>query len=90
MICDENCPKGTQCKPIANIIPDEGDTFVCLGWHGEEKPEIYKKDVFRHCFKSETTESEYDYSFEDMASVVSCFADAMLLNGPRSEKVQEE
>lgn len=74
MLCKESCPRGTNCKPISNIVSTE--TFVCIGYHGEEK-EI-AQDRFRHCFKSETTDSMYDYDEYDLKSVLTVMAEALL------------
>ncbi len=78
MICKDTCPKGTTCNPLSNVVADDESTFVCIGLHGEEK--IGNNDKFRHCFKSETTTSVFDYDEYDMKSVISVMADALLID----------
>lgn len=79
MICRKNCPKGTKCKPIANVVADDNKSFVCVGFHGEEKPD-FPSDIFRHCFFNQETDTTHDYDEYDMLSVVNVFSEALLIN----------
>lgn len=79
MICKEICPKGTQCQPLSNVVADDNSSFVCVGLHKDLKNE-YPQDRFRHCFKSETTDSMYDYDEYDLKSVVSVMSEALLVD----------
>lgn len=78
MICRDICPRKTKCKPLSNVVADDDSTFVCIGLHNEEK--IDNNDKFRHCFKSETTDSTFDYDEYDLKSVISTMADALLID----------
>jgi hypothetical protein len=75
MICSENCPRGSKCEPISNIVSPE--SFVCIGYHNEEKE--YPQDKFRHCFKNTMTNSMYDYDEYDLKSVMAVMAEALLV-----------
>ncbi len=79
MLCNKSCPKGLKCKPLSNVIADDNSSLVCVGLHQEVKTD-YPKDRFRHCFKSETTDSVYDYDQYDMKSVLSVMSEALLLD----------
>ncbi len=74
MLSNKKCLRGTKCKPISNISSDSND-FVCIGFHG-----IDKHDKFRHCFKTETTDSIYDYDNYDLISVISVMSEAILID----------
>lgn len=79
MICKETCPKGTTCKPLSNVVADDNSSWVCVGLH-QDKKEKYDQDRFRHCFKSESTESVYDYDEYDLLSCINVFSEALLLD----------
>jgi len=80
MICRENCPRGTKCNPISNVVSDDESSFVCVGYHNEKK-EKYPQDRFRHCFKSAAnTDSIFDYDEYDMKSVISVMSEALLID----------
>lgn len=83
MLCSNKCPRGLSCKPLSNVISYEEHTFVCVGLHGEDK--IGNEDIYRHCFKSVTTDSMYDYDEYDLLSVISTMSDALL-----SQRAYEE
>lgn len=79
MLCKETCPRGKSCKPISNIVSDDGTSFVCIGYHGEIKSD-YPQDKFRHCFKSDAnTDSIFDYDEYDLKSVISVMSEALLI-----------
>lgn len=78
MLCNKKCPRGTKCEPMSNIIASDNSSFVCIGLHNEEK-EI-SQDIFRHCFKSQGTDSMFDYDEYDLLSVISCMTETLLLN----------
>ena len=79
MLCKENCPKNLDCQPLSNIVADDGSSFVCVGLHKDINNK-YPEDRFRHCFKSESTDSMYDYDDYDLKSVVSVMSEALLLD----------
>ena len=80
MICIFECPRGTKCRPLANVVSTEADDFVCVGIHGEEKHGDKSGDKFRHCFKSVYTDSMYDYDHYDLLSVAAVINDALLID----------
>ena len=78
MLCNKKCPRHTPCQPISNVVATDSSSFVCVGLHGEEKPN-FPEDRFRHCFKSAGgTDTMHDYDSYDMKSVVSVFSEALL------------
>lgn len=79
MLCKETCPKNLECQPLSNIVADDGSSFVCVGLHKDLNNE-YPEDRFRHCFKSETTNSMYHYDDYDLKSVVSIMSEALLID----------
>ena len=79
MICSEKCPRRTKCKPISNVVSNDESTFVCVGYHNETKKD-YPQDIFRHCFKSESTNSIFDYDEYDLKSVISVMSESLLIN----------
>ena len=79
MICKENCPRGTECKPISNVVADDNSSFVCVGYHNQIKND-YPQDRFRHCFKSADTDSMFDYDVYDLKSVISVMSEALLID----------
>ena len=60
MVCNESCPrKLTNCTPLSNLVSDETPiTFVCVG-NSTPESRSNPNDKFRHCFKSDTTDSMY-------------------------------
>ena len=60
MVCNESCPrKLTNCTPLSNLVSDDSPiTFVCIGSSTPES-RSNPNDKFRHCFKSDTTDSMY-------------------------------
>jgi hypothetical protein len=78
MLSQIKCPRGAECKPLANVVPNDVSTFVCVGLHGEDVDP--PQDRFRHCFKSDTTDSMYDYDLYDLKSCISVMSDAVLLD----------
>jgi len=80
MLCKIECPKGTKCRPLSNVVAYDNTSFVCVGLHNEDK-EKYPQDRFRHCFKSAAnTDSCFDYDEYDMKSVISVMSDALLID----------
>jgi len=79
MLCNSNCPRGLTCEPISNIISDCKTTFVCIGYH-DDIININEGDIFRHCFKSATTDTMLDYDHYDLKSVMSVMAEALLID----------
>lgn len=77
MLCSEVCPKNTDCIPLSNVIAIDESSFVCVGLHGETKEE-YSQDIYRHCFKSQATDSVFDYDAYDLKSVISVMSEALL------------
>ena len=80
MLCCEKCPrKLTNCKPIANVVPNDLSSIVCVGYHdGKKKSDT--QDRFRHCFKSHVTDTMFDYDEYDLKSVSSVFMEAILMD----------
>ncbi|MCK5609373.1 hypothetical protein KAR91_46295, partial [Candidatus Pacearchaeota archaeon] len=77
MLCKKRCPRKTKCKPISNIVSET--SFVCIGYHNEQHEDC-PQDIFRHCFKNEDTDSEYDYDEYDLKSVISVMSETLLIN----------
>lgn len=79
MVCNESCPRNlTNCTPLSNIVSDNNETFVCVGT-SEVSSRSNPQDKFRHCFKSDTTDSIYDYDEYDLKSVIATMSAALLL-----------
>lgn len=80
MLCRNICPRGTDCKPISNVVADDDSSFVCMGYHNTKNKE-YPQDRFRHCFMSAAgTDSMFDYDEYDMKSVISVMSEALLID----------
>ena len=76
MLSTKSCLRLSQCEPIANIASE--NTFVCIGMHREIKEG--NTDEYRHCFKSETTDTIHDYDIYDIISVINVFSEALLID----------
>lgn len=74
MLCNKNCLRNKDCKPISNIVSD--NSFVCVGLHNDTIK--FKQDKFRHCFKTVDSDSMFDYDEYDLISVISVFSEALL------------
>jgi hypothetical protein len=58
------CPRGLKnCEAISKITASNNTTFICTGYHDEIKEG--NNDIFRHCFKTETTDTMLDYDEYD-------------------------
>lgn len=81
MLCSEKCPRNfTNCKPLSNVISDEDNpTFVCVGLNDGTNRTV-EQDIFRHCFKSETTDTMFDLDKYDLKSNIAVMADALLID----------
>jgi len=80
MLCNSTCPRGlNNCIPYSNSISDDGVTFICCG---SSKPEsrIVLGDHFRFCFKSETTDTIFDYDDYDIKEQIAVMADALAIH----------
>lgn len=84
MLCKEECPRVEMtkgfCEPLSNYVTDDGSDYVCVGHHKEKKEEKYKGDKFRHCFRTETTDTMYDYDEYDMKSVIAVMSEALVVD----------
>lgn len=78
MLCQAICPRGIDCNPVSNIIADNGESFVCAGYHEDEKKD-YPQDKFRHCFKSAAgTDSMFDHDEYDLKSIIAVLSETIL------------
>ncbi len=77
------CPRGLDnCQSLAAILSDDppGATFVCCGLGKPESREAYRgtqRDIFRHCFKSEETDSMFDHDHIDLLDIIEVTSKAM-------------
>ena len=60
--------------PLHNVISDDRVTFVCCGLHKEQDS---NNDPYRFCFKSETTDSMYDYDEIDLFDTIEVMSRAL-------------
>jgi hypothetical protein len=80
MVCNESClRKLTNCTPLSNIVSSDTETFVCIG-NSNIDSRSNPQDSFRHCFKSDTTDSMYDYDQYDLKSVIAVMSAGLLLD----------
>lgn len=79
MLCRDVCPRGLECRPLSNVVSDCDTSVVCVGLHGEQKPEEYADDIYRHCFITAQTDTMHDYDRYDLTSVLSVFSEVLLL-----------
>lgn len=66
-------------NPLSNLVSDDNSSFVCVGSSNLDS-RSNSKDSFRHCFKSDTTDSMYDYDTYDLKSVIAVMSAALLLD----------
>lgn len=77
MIDEQLCKRDRgDCNPLSNIIYDS-TSFCCVGCVDDDCRTI-PQDKYRHCFKSELSDSMYDYDRYDMISVIRVLSDALL------------
>lgn len=71
----KGCPRGRDdCIPLHSIDSDPpSKTFICCGLPDD----FQHDDCFRNCFKSETTDTMYDYNELDMLDCVEVMTRAM-------------
>ena len=67
----DGCPRQLECQPLHRTQSDEGETFICCGLHGGDE------DPYRFCFKSETTDSMYDYDEYDLLDTIEVVSRAL-------------
>lgn len=85
MLCQSKCPKKLKCEPISNVIPEDISSIVCIGYPTKTNNK-YKQDIFRHCFKTEDSDSMHDYSLYDIQSVLSIFSEAILIDNMKNSE----
>ena len=78
MLCNEICPRVIDCKPLSNIVYES--SFVCVGLHNGDIKDEFSQDIYRHCFKSEDSDSMHDYDEYDLMSVINVMSEALLIN----------
>ena len=69
----EGCPRGLDCQPLHRIQSDDEATFVCCGLHGavdRVHGTIGEDDPYRLCFKTDNTDTMYDYDEADLMDEV--------------------
>lgn len=73
----DNCPRGKleTCTPLDQIVSDDLVTFICCGLiHSDE---VKDGDIFRVCFKSVDTDSEYALNHTDMFDQIAVMSKAI-------------
>lgn len=65
--------KRNDCTPLS-LVKATDNSYMCCGLNFTRNVEI---DLYRHCFKTEATDSMYDYSKKDMLSVIAVFSESM-------------
>ena len=71
----DKCMRDLQCNPLALIVDSENG-FMCCGLNDIRDVDI---DIFRHCFKNDSTDTMYDMSKQDLLSSISIFSMALNL-----------
>jgi len=80
MLFDKFCPrKLVNCIPYSNIVSDDKSTFVCCG-DSDKKSRSVEEDYVRFCFKSETSDTMFDYDEDDLKDQIAVMADALALS----------
>lgn len=69
----KKCLRGIDCMPLSLII-DTSNGFLCCGLNKSRNEPI---DIFTHCFKNESTDTQFDMSKQDLLSTISIFSMAM-------------
>lgn len=77
------------CVPLSNSISEDGETFVCCGICKEDLRSVVEDDV-RFCFKSETTNTMFDYDEFDLMDQIAVMADALVLSQRMKEGLANE
>lgn len=79
MLCQDTCPRHlSNCSPLANVVADDGSTFVCCGL-SEPAGRTVPEDSFRLCFVSETTDTIYDHDEVDLRDLAAVICDSLAL-----------
>jgi len=65
--------KLNDCNPLSLILAID-KSFICCGLNKERNIE---SDIFRHCFKNDSTDSMYDYNKKDLLSIIAVLAESM-------------
>ncbi len=63
----------TDCRPLSQVISDDDSTFVCVGLLNEPN----ENDEYRHCFKSDKTDTVFDCNETDMLDTIETMSCAM-------------
>ena len=67
---DLKCLRNKSCMPIEQISSDEEPfTFLCAGINNDESRSV-EQDVYCHCFKSATTDTEFYLSETDIKDTI--------------------
>lgn len=79
MLWSPDCPRSCKnCSPYSNIVSDDHATFVCCG-DSDPSSRSVSSDNFRMCFRSDTTDSMFDYDETDIKDQIAVMADAIAL-----------
>jgi len=71
------CPRSLcNCEPRANIVADDGSSFICCGESNLESRTVVQ-DRFRVCFYNEDTDTMYDHDEIDLIDLIAVLSDAL-------------
>lgn len=73
----EDCPRKKEgCEPFANIVADDGSSFVCCG-ESDPSSRTVLQDKFRLCFVTPDTDTCYDHDETDLLDLLAVISDAL-------------
>ena len=77
IVLPDSCPKGLcDCSPLAQIVSDDGVSFICSG-HNDGTNRVINADRFRVCFKNDQIDDMTDFDDRDMIDTISVMSQAL-------------
>ncbi len=63
---------------MSQSVADDGSTFVCCGIGGLASRSVVG-DCFRHCFKTENTDTMFDYDELDLLDTIRVMSESLAI-----------
>lgn len=76
IVLPDECLRGLNCQPYAQIQSTCGESFICCGANSPEERTV-QQDEFRVCWKNDSFDEMSDWDRRDLTDTISVMAQAL-------------
>lgn len=76
IVLPDECLRGLDCEPYAQIKSRCGESFICCGLNSPEE-RTFPQDKFRVCWKNSEIDDMSDWDRRDLIDTISVMAQAL-------------